>query len=85
MLLRDFLKSSEISPIVLAKTIGVSVQTVYRYLDGSRSPRRTVICKITEISGGKVTANDFVAQQIGAHGGAQFGSPVGSIGSESSS
>ena len=60
MKLSSWLTERNLSPDTFARLIGVgSVRTVYRYLDGSRTPKRDVLTAIVVVTAGKVTANDF--------------------------
>ncbi|TRO96756.1 helix-turn-helix transcriptional regulator [Glycocaulis profundi] len=63
MTLSDWLKTSNVTPSAFADRIGVSRQAVHRYVEGDRIPRREVLTKINEATGGAVTANDFLAPQ----------------------
>lgn len=42
-----------------AARIGVSMQAIYRYLDGERIPARDVMAKIVRATSGSVQPNDF--------------------------
>ncbi len=71
MLLSDYLAENELSDAAFARLIGVERQTVGRYQTGDRFPERHILLKIFEVTGGKVTANDFIdfgapAEQAGA-------------------
>jgi transcriptional regulator with XRE-family HTH domain len=44
----------------LAKALGVSNESVRRYCSGERKPDWTVLAKLTQITHGAVSANDFV-------------------------
>lgn len=50
---------NKLGPGDLAKALGITPVAVGRYLRRARKPRGTVMDRIHEISGGKVTANDF--------------------------
>ena len=43
-----------------AKRIGVTQQTVYRYLDGSRLPRWDVMWRISKVTGAAVEPRDWI-------------------------
>lgn len=60
MTLNEYLSVNDIPPPAFAYSIDVSPQAVYRYLDGSRMPKRPILLKISEQTGGAVTANDFI-------------------------
>jgi transcriptional regulator with XRE-family HTH domain len=57
--LRSYLDARDMSIAVFADLLGVSVQTVHRYVNGDRLPRPDVMVRIAEITGGAVKPNDF--------------------------
>jgi transcriptional regulator with XRE-family HTH domain len=57
--LRSYLDARDMSIAVFADLLGVSVQTVHRYVNGDRLPRPDVMVKIAEVTGGTVKPNDF--------------------------
>ena len=59
MTLIDYLNDNEIPPAKFAESIGVSRETVRRYIAGTRRPTRRVLEKIALATACKVTANDF--------------------------
>lgn len=59
MKLTDWLELKDKSPYWLAPKLGVEPATVYRWIDGTRFPRREAIEKIVALTNGAVTANDF--------------------------
>lgn len=59
MKLNYFLKKSKISHAEMAEILGVQLATVYRYAEGDRIPRKHIMKKLVEFTGGQVTANDF--------------------------
>ena len=59
MKLRDYLKDHSLSQSEFADRIGVSKETVRRYIAGTRIPERDVMEKIALATACKVTANDF--------------------------
>jgi transcriptional regulator with XRE-family HTH domain len=61
MELRQYLCLRDITVTDFAGAIGVSVQSVHRYLNGERIPKREVMARIAAATGGKVTPNDFFA------------------------
>lgn len=61
MTLTKYLEANKITPLQFARQIGVDQITVYRWSKGHRFPRKH-IQKIMKATGGKVTANDFVAE-----------------------
>jgi transcriptional regulator with XRE-family HTH domain len=58
MRLQEYLASNSISRADFAQQIGVSVESVRRYLCG-RVPEPSVMCKIIKATDGEVSANDF--------------------------
>jgi transcriptional regulator with XRE-family HTH domain len=60
MKLASYLETNKIPDSAFAEAIGVTRQAVYRYRTGDRFPERPVLAKISEATGGEVTANDFV-------------------------
>ena len=62
MTLHDYLKKHKVSVVEFAAMIGVSSESVYRYMVGSRRPTWKVMEKIAQTTDGKVTANSFFAQ-----------------------
>jgi predicted transcriptional regulator len=59
MKLRDYLDEANLTPAAFAARLGVTPQTLYRYIAGDRQPRREVIDKIVLETGGKVGAGDL--------------------------
>ena len=59
MTLGEYLEQSSTSRRQFADRIGVSYETVRRYLSGDRIPDRAIMAKIALATGCKVTANDF--------------------------
>lgn len=57
--LQEYLTATSTSRADFAQKIGVSVESVRRYLNEGRVPEPPVMCKIIEATGGDVTANDF--------------------------
>lgn len=57
--LRRYLDEREISIPAFAATIGVSVQSVHRYLGGDRMPLPQVLERIKRATGDLVQPNDF--------------------------
>lgn len=62
MRLKEYLKKHNISMSATAKTLGVSYEIVRRYCNGMSIPRRELLLKICEWSGGKVRPSDFYAE-----------------------
>ena len=61
MRLAEYLEKHELSAAGFGRLIGVTGSTVWRYAHGQRTPRRAIIHRIVEATGGAVTANDFLA------------------------
>ena len=57
--LRRYLNARDMPIAVFAEMLGVSVQTVHRYLNAERLPRPDVMVRIAEVTGGAVKPNDF--------------------------
>lgn len=63
MKLSKYLILNDIRPAAFARTIGLNYQTtLQRYLKGDRIPSPDIMNRITEATGGKVTARDFGAR-----------------------
>lgn len=61
MKLSAWLTESGTSDTDFARRIGVSRQTVWRYTDDGRVPKRSVMERIRTATNGAVTADDFFA------------------------
>lgn len=59
MRLQEYLAVTSTSRADFAQQIGVSVESVRRYLNEGRIPEPSVMSKIIEATEGKVSANDF--------------------------
>lgn len=59
MRLNDYIDTYDLSRGALAEKLGVSQETVRRYLTGESVPRPRTMKKIYAITKGKVMANDF--------------------------
>lgn len=59
MKLADYLDAHSIPRAQFAERIGVSDETVRRYIKGTRIPERDVMEQIALATACKVTANDF--------------------------
>ena len=57
--LRTFLFENALSSEGFAQKIGISVGAVNHYLNGRRIPAAKVMRKITQVTNGAVTPNDF--------------------------
>ena len=62
MQLRQYLDKHETDVLSFADSIGVTAQTVYRYLAGDRLPHRDVMERICRVTGGAVQPNDWFKQ-----------------------
>jgi transcriptional regulator with XRE-family HTH domain len=60
--IRTYLTKNGLSRADFARIIGVSEVSVTRYIGGQRMPKPDVMAKIMSVTGGVVTANDFVAE-----------------------
>lgn len=59
MQLRSYIEGRDIDVGDFAASIGVSRQSVWRYIHGERLPRRDVMARIAKVTKGRVTALDF--------------------------
>ena len=59
MKLAHYLSKENISTAAFAEKIGVSVQSVHRYIGDERVPHRDVMQRIVEHTRGEVQPNDF--------------------------
>ena len=66
MKLRVYLDENSITHAAFAEAIGVSQQTVSRYVVGERFPRLEIMGRIVQATENAVTPNDFLSQ---THGG----------------
>lgn len=65
MQLDKYLRQNEISVPAFQARIGVrSRNTVYRYLRGDQIPKREIMRRIVEATGGQVTPSDFFAPAL---------------------
>lgn len=60
--LKLYLKENKIKQVDFAKLLGVNSITMWRYLHCQRIPRIKIMKKITELTNGYVTANDFFGE-----------------------
>jgi predicted transcriptional regulator len=62
MKLRAWHIKTKTSIPAIAESLKVSERSVYRYMDENdgRMPEKNVLVRLWELTGGKVTANDFV-------------------------
>jgi predicted transcriptional regulator len=61
--LDTYLDETQTSIRDLAKALGVSYETVRRYISGERKPDWEVLAKLNQVTRGCVTANDFVPKR----------------------
>lgn len=59
MKLNDFLIERDLSMAAFARLVGTTAATISRVADGSVMPRRPLLLRIHEATGGLVTANDL--------------------------
>lgn len=64
MTLQTYLKKHGISIRQFADLIGVRRESARRYAAGERVPRPTVMRRIRDVTGGKVTADSFVDSNV---------------------
>jgi transcriptional regulator with XRE-family HTH domain len=60
MRLAEYLTANGLTPEKFADELGVDAVSVRRYMSGTRRPRWAVMARIADLTGGQVTANDFV-------------------------
>ena len=60
MQLNKYFELSTVDRKQFAENLGVHLDTVYKWERGERLPRREMLRQIFDITGGAVTANDFV-------------------------
>lgn len=65
MKLGEYLDCHGLTHTAFAAQIGVSVQTVWRYAQGTRHPRPAIMRRIIEVTDGQVRPQDFLDQQSG--------------------
>ena len=61
MTLSEYLQAENMKASHLAERLEVPASTISRILNGQRRPSFGLMRKIAEVTGGKVTPNDFVA------------------------
>ena len=66
MLLQDYLTKKKLTKYKAAKELGVTWNTVWRWTTGRTTPLPDQIERVQQWSGGKVTANDWMAQRAEA-------------------
>lgn len=59
MTLSDYLETHDLNAAAFAKKIGVTTATIWRYARGHRIPRKAVMARIVEATGGAVQPQDF--------------------------
>jgi transcriptional regulator with XRE-family HTH domain len=60
MTLREWREKKGLTMVELARMLGVDKSAVSRWESGERFPSRRFLKKIAEVTGGEVTANDFL-------------------------
>lgn len=70
MQIDQFLSEREISAAQFAREIPVQKQTMYKYLKKIVFPSAQVQLRISELTGGRVTPNDWVERRTGVSIGA---------------
>ena len=60
MKLEAYLAKTQQSIEAFAQEAGISAQAIYKYLRGERIPRKEFLTRLAKITGGEVTANDFI-------------------------
>lgn len=58
--LGDYLKDKNITQEAFAARVGTTQETVSKWVNGGRMPRRSHLAKIVAETAGAVTANDFL-------------------------
>jgi transcriptional regulator with XRE-family HTH domain len=66
MQLAAYLTQADIKPSAFAERIGVTRQTLWRYMSGERRPEWDVLERIKRETEGHVTPNDFLEEQVAA-------------------
>jgi transcriptional regulator with XRE-family HTH domain len=64
--LRSYRRRAELSQSALGEALGVSKSLISRWESGTRSPRLPEIVAIERLTGGAVTANDFLTSPVEA-------------------
>ncbi len=59
MILAKYLKDNAMKASEFAALVGVKPPAVSKWIKGDRYPSRALRAKISEVTGGKVTSNDF--------------------------
>ena len=60
MTLEQYIKRTQLSRTQIAALLKTTEATVSRYITGARFPRAYMLDRIFKVTGGKVTANDFL-------------------------
>ncbi|MBA9067461.1 transcriptional regulator with XRE-family HTH domain [Methylobacterium sp. RAS18] len=66
MRLADYLHKAEIKPSAFAERLGVTRQTLWRYMSGDRRPEWDVLERICAETEGQVSPNDFLDNPVAA-------------------
>lgn len=59
MNLKTYLKTSDTTVAEFAEKLGVTVQSLYRYINGDRVPKKKIMKRISLITNGHVMPNSF--------------------------
>jgi len=62
--LLSYLSKNNISVAMFARQIGVHRTSIYRFTNGIQMPLPKTIQKITDVTNGQVTANDFLRERL---------------------
>lgn len=57
--IKIYIKKQQITVKEFASTIGVRRETIYKYINNSRTPSPKTMRKIVEVTNGKIQPNDF--------------------------
>jgi DNA-binding transcriptional regulator YiaG len=60
MTLNEWLSKNKVRPEIFADSIRVSRGAVLKWMSGERFPRKGALAKISRVTNGQVTANDFL-------------------------
>jgi transcriptional regulator with XRE-family HTH domain len=66
MTISEFIAANSLTRAKFAKMIGVEEESVTRYMNGTRMPRRKQLDRILKVTNGAVTANDILQHEAAA-------------------
>ena len=69
MRLEAYLKAKDIKPVEFAGRVGVAPSTIYRLLNGERSPGLPLLQSISKATNGEVAPNDILDEPAEAEAG----------------